>query len=408
MRRFYLTGQRTFGNRGCEAIVRSTVGLLKDQFGDDIKVLVPSDDIARDSAQWPEASEQGVEFVQAYMPSYTRFWVNFQRLPIPGIKRAGWPFPMPSWLEEQIRSVDAVLSVGGDNYSLDYRLPSLLMGIDRLALNLGKPVVIWGASVGPFELEPDFVSTITKHLSSINMIAVRESISYQYLTQGLGLSNVIQMADPAFTLHKQTVDIKPFWPVETGNGVLGINISPLIERYKKVGQNLRTETADFIRHVVLDEGMAVLLIPHITPLNGSYKNSDADYMTVLLNELADLGDAVKMMPHQFNASQIKYVISNLRFFIGARTHATIAALSSSIPTVSIAYSVKAKGINKDLFGNEAAVLPTPEVSKKTLQTAFEWLLREEVDLKDTLAIRIPELQKSAILATASVKEIING
>ncbi len=124
--------------------------------------------------------------------------------------------------------------------------------------------------------------------------------------------------------------------------------------------------------------------------------------------LPKLGGAVKMMPHQSNASQIKCVISKLRFFIGARTHATIAALSSSIPTVSIAYSVKAKGINKDLFGNEAAVLPTPEVSKKTLQTAFEWLLREEVDLKDALAIRIPELQKSAILATTSVKEIING
>lgn len=184
-----------------------------------------------------------------------------------------------------------------------------------------------------------------------------------------------------------------------------INISSLIEHYKIVGQKLRSETADFIRDVVKNRRLAVLLIPHVTPLNGSDKNSDTELYD---GDIEDLGDAVKMRPHQSNASQIKYVISNLRFFICARTHATIAALSSSIPTVSIDYSVKAKGINKDLFGNEAAVLPTPEVSKKTLQTAFEWLLREEVDLKDTLAIRIPELQKSAILATASMKEIING
>ena len=138
------------------------------------------------------------------------------------------------------------------------------------------------------------------------------------------------------------------------------------------------------------------------------KTAILNYMMVILNELADLGGAVKMMPHQSNASQIKCVISNLRFFIGARTHATIVALSSSIPTVSIAYSVKAKGINKDLFGNEAAILPTPEVSKKTLQTALEWLFREEINLKDTLAIRIPELQKSVILAATSAKELING
>ena len=171
---------------------------------------------------------------------------------------------------------------------------------------------------------------------------------------------------------------------------------------------MRYETAEFIRNVVKNRRLAVLLIPYVTPLNGSDKNSDADYMTVLLNEFADLGDAVKMMPHQFNASQIKYVISKLRFFMGARTHATIATLSSGIPTVSIACSVKAKGINIDLFGNEEAVLPTPEVSKKTLQTALEWLFREEINLKDTLAIRIPELQKSVILAATSAKELING
>jgi hypothetical protein len=43
-----------------------------------------------------------------------------------------------------------------------------------------------------------------------------------------------------------------------------------------------------------------------------------------------------------------------------------------------------------------------------LVTALEELFREEINLKGVLAIRISELQKSAILARASVKEIING
>ena len=64
MKRFYLSGQRTFRNRGCEAIVRSTVALLKDQFGE-IEVLVPSINIARDSEQWPDAADHGVRFVRA-------------------------------------------------------------------------------------------------------------------------------------------------------------------------------------------------------------------------------------------------------------------------------------------------------------------------------------------------------
>ncbi len=61
MKRFYLTGQNNFGNRGCEAIVRGTVSLLSEQFGD-IEVYVPSYDIERDSKQWPEAEQAGVRF----------------------------------------------------------------------------------------------------------------------------------------------------------------------------------------------------------------------------------------------------------------------------------------------------------------------------------------------------------
>lgn len=407
MKRFYLTGQRTFGNRGCEAIVRSTVRLLQEQLGK-IEVLVPSDDIERDSAQWPEAAEQGVKFVQAYTPSYARYWVHFQRLPIPLLKRAGWPFPMPAWLKAQIASVDAVLAIGGDNYSLDYRIPSPIIGIDKLAIDMGKPVILWGASVGPFEQEPDFVPAIIKHLSRMKIVAVRETVSYKYLTQQLRLNNVIQMADPAFTLKTQAVECEPFWPTAQDEGVLGVNVSPLIERYKKDEQDLRKETAEFIRYVVREKGMGVLLVPHVTPLDGSEYNNDAHYMNAILNEVADLGTSVKMMPHQLNASQIKDVIGKLRFFIGARTHATIAALSSGVPTVSIAYSVKAKGINKDLFGNEDPVLQTPDLSSRSLQKSLEWLLSEENALRNTLTIRIPELQEAARQAAKKCAEVINA
>lgn len=63
-----------------------------------------------------------------------------------------------------------------------------------------------------------------------------------------------------------------------------------------------------------------------------------------------IGDAVTIMPSEFNASQIKQAIRKLRFFIGACTHANIAELFSGVPTIFISYIVKAKGINKDLLG----------------------------------------------------------
>ena len=48
MKTIYLTGHRNFNNRGCEAIVRTTIKLLK-QHDKTLKFIVPSNNINQDS-----------------------------------------------------------------------------------------------------------------------------------------------------------------------------------------------------------------------------------------------------------------------------------------------------------------------------------------------------------------------
>jgi colanic acid/amylovoran biosynthesis protein len=103
-----------------------------------------------------------------------------------------------------------------------------------------------------------------------------------------------------------------------------------------------------------------------------------------------------------NATQLKYIISQCRFFIGARTHATIAAMSTGVPCTSIAYSVKARGINRDLFGSEDMVLQTPDVSAISLRKSMDWLMQQEHQLRDTLGRRMDELRAMARAAAASI------
>lgn len=404
MKRFYLSGQRTFRNRGCEAIVRSTVALLKDQFGE-VEVLVPSIDIERDSAQWKDAAGHGVQLVRAYLPPPTRYWVQLQSLPLPLIKRAGWPFPMPRWLRQQLESVDAVLAVGGDNYSLDYRIPTPIMSVDGWAMDMGKPVMLWGASVGPFEREPEFVEPVTRHLARMHFVAAGESMSHDYLIHKLGLRNVIRMAEPSFMLGKEAVDLKPFWPSGAGH-VLGLNVSRMIERHKRKDKDLLAELATFIRHAVKEYELGVLLIPHADPMRDDGRGGDAEYMAPLLEQLADLGDSVKLMPNTFNAAQTKYVISYLRFFIGTRAHAVIAALSSGVPTVSIAHSVKSYGINRDMFGSQEMVLQARNLSARTLQESLAWMAEREDSLRDLLEHRVIDWQAAARAATARISDCL--
>jgi len=230
-------------------------------------------------------------------------------------------------------------------------------------------------------------------------ILVRESVSYAYLTEKLGLTNVSRMVDPAFILKPETPQTASFWPKDNRQGVIGLNVSPLIERYKKPGQFLLNEVEGFIRRIVA-RGFSVLLIPHVMPLNGVPKNNDAEYMKAILTRCSDLGSHLSMSPDTLNAVQIKHVISQVRFFIGARTHATIAALSMGIPTVSIAYSIKARGINKDLFGDEWMVLPTPELSAATLATVFDKLVAQEMELRETLQKKMATYRKTVLSAIA--------
>lgn len=405
--KFYLTGQTNFGNRGCEAIVRSTVKLLQQNFGA-CKTYVPSSDIARDRAQWPKAEDHGVIFVPAFKSPHNKYWRHVQRLPIAPLKQMGWPFPLAHELKALLSTVDAVLSIGGDNYSLDYLIPSLLMGMDGYAMQHGVPVVLWGASVGPFEKEPAFVPYVRKHLTKMAFIGARESITQSYLEDKLRLDNVVSVTDPAFLLEPEPIDMTSFWPSSESDGVLGFNVSPLIQRYRPEAESpdvLLNEIAAFIEGISTD--MPVFLIPHVIPLNGVSKNNDAHFMSALLERIQNK-TRVRMIDPKLNAAQIKYVISQCRFFIGARTHATIAALSSGVPTLSIAYSVKAKGINRDLFGHIDYVLDTPAVSLTTLSEKLKILVAQEEAIRNHLATTLPEWRKRSAYAAERLVNLLDN
>lgn len=405
MKRFYFTGHNTFSNRGCEAIVRSTVGLLKQQFGD-IEVLVPSNDTCSDSKQWPEAAEYGVRFVSHYYPFYTRYWQYLQRFKTRQFKQMVWPFPLSDELRKTFEGVDAVISIGGDNYSLDYGFPSLVMAMDRLAMEMGKPVILWGASVGPFDKDKDSIPIIRRNLASMSLITVRESISEKYICDTLGLSNPTCVADPAFILKMQSLNMDSFWPEVNSSGVLGLNISPLLFHFGNPSTDLYKEIVEFIQHVVTRCNLSVLLVPHVVPRAGSGNKNDALLMQRVMKYLKPLKGRVRMIDDNLNTAQLKYVISQCRYFIGARTHSTIAALSSGIPTTSISYSIKSKGINKDIFGHNDHVLEVQDLSVISLSKHLARLIAREHDISMRLKDTASRVRRELELATSQLAVLL--
>lgn len=395
--RLYLSGQNNFGNRGCEALVRSITALMSETLGS-VEMLVPTYNASLDKKQWSNADRHGLSFVAAHnVPSALLWWNRFA-------SRLEWvkayidpSYTLPDDIQKDILQSDALIMTGGDVISLEYGLASLFywsLQVD-FAVKNNIPAILWAASVGPFASDPVVEKRMVEHLRRYSAITVRETASFEYLAK-LGVPNVKLVADPAFTLTMESFDADDLTFGGSSN-ILGFNLSPLVRGYRsneESRQQLDRESIDFIKDVISTTNFSVLLIPHVDPLDGSNINSDSAYMKTLLAELGDFSDRVKLAPRTLNACQLKYLISKCRFFIGARTHATIAALSTGVPTISIAYSVKAKGINQDIFGHTNYVLETPKVSHQTLKSALQLLIDKENEIKVLLEAKIPELKKN--------------
>ena len=102
----------------------------------------------------------------------------------------------------------------------------------------------------------------------------------------------------------------------------------------------------------------------------------------------------------WNAAQLKQAIGHCHTFVGARTHSVIAALSSHVPALALAYSPKARGIHRDLLGHEDGVVPLDGLDAATLLQAWEALLKRHAQERAHLQARIPLWQEQALAATA--------
>lgn len=413
MKKFYLSGQTNFGNRGCEALVRSTVELLKAEFGN-VEVLIPSFRPDLDSKQWPEAKAIGCRFVRAMpFPGSIKWWGRARRI-LPFVKDMFFPnYSLPKDILEDIQSCDAMLVIGGDNITIDYGIESLLWHV-RLAQHaqrLGKVVMVWGASIGPFSSEPKVENFVADFLRSVDCVTVRETITQQYLQRIGAAANVTLVADGAFVMTPEVFDVSGFWPEENGGDVLGFNISPLIQKFRPADEShevLQREVASFLSGVLLGGKASVLLVPHVDPLDGSAENSDSHYMNEILTMVGHHGGRIRIAPSSLNAAQLKYVLSRCSYFMGARTHATIGAMSCLVPTVSIAYSIKAKGLNRDLFGDESVVLETQKVSEASLKQFFDFLVQNKSSVTSVLKDKIPEWRVRARVSATKLNSCLRG
>ena len=286
------------------------------------------------------------------------------------------------------------LSVGGDMYCYGLSRKEAIVA-NSTFVRAGAKTILWGCSLEP-ELLQD--PEVVEDMKLYTLITPRESITADALRQAGVAGNVKQFPDPAFALEPENIAL----PERFAAGrTIGINISPMIVRHEKVKGITIANYRRLIDHILQTTDNCVALIPHVM-----WNNNDDRLTLQELYRGYEAHERVMIFP-DMSCRKLKFIISRCRAFIGARTHATIAAYSSCVPTLVVGYSVKARGIARDLFGTEEGyVLPVQALENpEELIQAYDRMMEREQEIRGRLEGMMPEYCAEAKAAGDEIRRI---
>ena len=369
-------------NHGCEAIVRSTKKILESPM-----------------ALWSTAPEEDQYYgldsiVELHHDESVRINRGSIEYYLAAVEHkllgSDYTFTKKSHktLCSGVHSGDVCLSIGGDNYC--YSGLENLGYYNRMLKSRGAKTVLWGCSVDPAVLTP----AVVRDLQRYDLITVRESISLEGMQKaGLG-DRVVSCADPAFQLEIVDTPLPDGFSKEN---TIGINMSPLAASY---GNHVTENYLELLRFILEETEDSVLLIPHVVKKD----NDDRETLCMLMSHFER--ERIRLVDDQ-NCMRLKSLISQCKLFVGARTHATIAAYSTGVPTLVTGYSIKAQGIATDLFGtDEHYVVPVQNMdAPDDLRKAFCWIYDHEQEIREHLSAVMPEYSHKAFSGKELVKSL---
>lgn len=270
-------------------------------------------------------------------------------------------------INEGIRLIDscaAVLDIsGGDSFSDIYgqtRFVNVLRP-KSIAINRGKPLILMPQTYGPYKA-PEVRELAASAVQGSSMAWARDSYSFEILKDLLGDQFNPEIhrcgVDMAFSLAPRPAanllpsDLNAWLENKTAeNPLIGFNISGLIYndpegQSKKYGfkADYRTAVINFLKKILAETTARIVLISHVMDQPGHFESDLAACQDVANQLGATQGDRILISPASLDQSQVKWLIAQMDWFCGTRMHATIAGLSSCVPTAAVSYSDKTRGV----------------------------------------------------------------
>ena len=390
--KYYFPVHLDGGNRGCEGIAKGTSAILGE----------PKENLIGLCRDIPLDNRLGIGD-KVSLQSYRNFslWFRFvNKVYVNALK----VFRRDSFEKgilsrhytykpfvNQMQTGDVMLSTGGDMMCYD---DNFVISTTEWAKKRGAKTVLWGCSMGEKNLSPRKRKVLTK----FDLIYARESLSFDFF-KSLDLKNVVCYPDPAFVLEPKETQL----PEAFDKGkVIGINLSNFTIGGFTLDTPFGNEVRNLLNYILDKTEYEILLVPHVT-WSGQDDRILAQNVVKEYSEKAQ--GRISILPIDgLNYLQIRYIISKCNLFIGGRTHAVISAYSTCVPTIALGYSIKSRGIAKDLGLDDILVVNSKShADVNELMDSFMFLLSNEENIRNHLKNVMRDYKKK----TFSVKKDID-
>lgn len=383
IKKIFLCGNTGSNNRGCEAIIQSTYDIIRDLNSDiPITLFTYNEKADKDAgldkkmdiisyANYHNIVERG----EAYF--WNRVFKNYKL----GQRHIQRP------LFDRLDHETLCLFIGGDTYCC--KNPMQFYGLQQEAQRKQAKTILWGCTVD----KSMFNETMVENFKQFHKIVAREKRTYEDLISvGVESKNISLCPDTAFNLKTEKCELPDNFV--TGNTLC---INPVGNDEFLIGNYV-----PFIKKVLETTDMQICLVPHV------FTDCDEDMRSAkLVYRSFENNNRVSIVDKKLHCKELKFIISQVRFLIAHRTHASIAGYSSLIPTHVIGYSVKSVNIAIDIFGRSENFVTSREEIKTSddLVEILKFMLEKESEIKETLKHQIPLMKGKALETKNVLKEI---
>lgn len=300
-----------------------------------------------------------------------------------------------------VKNQDIFVEMGADNYDVEYGegYKWLYRCHEWIKKHTSVKMLLYDCSLNKNSITESFMAEVER----FDATTIRESESFNNFMALYKGDKAYFCPDPAFVMPTEETTLPD---VMKERDCVGINLSDLVLRDSYgVSKELAFDNYyTLIDYILQESEMGVVLIPHVM------KNQDLSVLRQLYQRYTTNKRVALIENENLKASQLKYIISKFRFLVTARTHASIAAYSSYVPTLVLGYSVKSRGIAKDLFGDYTNyVFSIKDLTNSSdLKNSFIWILEHENEIRKKLEEVMPDYKERAKKVGYIIKEMLYG